>query len=162
MKKPPKPQTYGKLKRYFMDHVKPADEKDFYVVEKPLHVFKKVHEHRGWSECVANLVIPKGAVIYASPTVFGADPWDFKQSPLRRDLHHADHRKMRCSEARVHSIARIHDGEATDEARSRHDAHFKYLPKTNVRPVRKFSWRQEQCESGIHFFLNVSDAIEYA
>lgn len=179
--------TGDNLKDYFLSHVKASKISNgkcdnFYEVIKPLHVFKKggsrpfdtcgvpglrVHANR-----IINLIIPVGATIFASDDVFG------RFSDLSG-------RKMRASEAIVHSIVRfvVQDSDMTyynwggtddywtetlseknfvaaAEARSCHNPKFKYIPGKVVKPDT-FSNEYDQCEGGIHFFLNVRDALRY-
>lgn len=146
------PIVYGKeLKNYFMDHVKKYDgEANFYKVQKPLHAFKKTL-HNGtnsFQHCViVNLIIPKDAIVYADSEVFS------------RRLYFND-RKMRASEAFVHS-QHLLNSKTVNTSYAFHE-NFKYSTGETVHPTRNaFSWDNVACEAGIHFFLNVGDALDY-
>ena len=123
-----------------------SDSRGFYKVVTPMYVFKKVYALSG---AIANLVIPAGATIFIDPRAFipGAD---------------ASNRKMRASEAFVHSIAMQRTGTPLKEAESRWISTFKYRAGKTVKPVQRFSWRSLQCEAGIHFFVNLADAKGWA
>jgi hypothetical protein len=115
----------------------------FYKVVTPLHVFKKVYVNR--VETIANLVIPAGAMIYAEPYAF--------QPGARMAL-----RKMRASEAFVHSLVKQRMGTQVQEANSHWDPSFTYKVGETVKPNRPFSKDETQCDHGIHFFINLADA----
>lgn len=122
----------------------------FYTLTHPLHVFKKVFCFR-WSDtraAIANLVIPAGAVIYVDTRAFlrGASPHTLK---------------MRASEAFVHSIALINGETQLASAHSVRDNAFTYIPGRTVKPKYRFSKKKAQCESGIHFFVNLAAAKNY-
>lgn len=108
-----------------------------------MHVFKKVHH--GSVECIANLIIPKGSIIYGLP--YGSDM--------------QDGRKMRANKAIVHSIVSTNSGDEFKWARSGHDVRFVYKAGEAVKPLENFSTEQNQCRSGIHFFVNLHDALTY-
>ena len=137
------------LKDYFMSHVKKTENKNFYEVVKPLYVFKKtITTGDTFRSCITNLIIPKGTIIYCCANVFDY----FNQ---RSD------RKMRASRAIVHSSVRIADTNKTDNTWSLQDATFIYKNGKTVNPRFGFSMKNSHCESGIHFFLNLQDAIDY-
>jgi hypothetical protein len=46
-------------------------------------------------------------------------------------------------------------------AMSWYETYFKYSPGEKATPRRSFSWEPKICESGIHIFLNVYDAVTY-
>jgi hypothetical protein len=117
----------------------------FYKVVKPMQVFKRVHHGENYVRAIANLVIPVGAMIYVNPAAF----WKGQCS---------DSRKMRASEAFVHSLATQRTGRPLLEARSGYSYNFKYHIGKTVKPELRFSKQAAQCESGIHFFVNLADA----
>jgi hypothetical protein len=110
--------------------------------------------------CIVALLIPKGAIVYI-PDVYCRDC--------------LDDRKMRASEAIVHKqflIGQtwhlIHRGEFDTEfykevnkTVSSFDYSFQYITGTSVVPNGGFSFNQRQCEPGIHFFVNLADAMNY-
>jgi hypothetical protein len=119
----------------------------FYKVVTPLHVFKKVHhEINGHKvDAIANLIIPVGALIFAPHYSF----WAFNS---------ADGRKMRASEAEVHSIVTKRAKKQVNIAIATRCRRFEYKVGTTVKPELRFSRCGDQCESGIHFFVNLADA----
>jgi hypothetical protein len=139
---------------YFFEHVAPFGQKrNFYTVAKPLRVFKKVSDG---IPCIANLIIPEKALVYAPVACFNTD------GNARAD------RKMRASEAYVHSIWTLgykhtpeHFSVSRQNGKSMWDNEFVYSAGFSVRPVHKFSLFDQNCDSGIHFFLDVHDAIDY-
>lgn len=137
------------LKAYFNEHVKPVpNQPDFYEVVEPLRVFKRVVLRPSHFYAIANLSIPVGARIYAHPEGFvvkGA----------------MSYRKMRASEASVHSIIKQFDGSELQEACALRNIRFKYRPGAVVIPTKGFDATPRTCASGIHFFLNLGDALEY-
>jgi hypothetical protein len=120
----------------------------FYKVVEPMRVFKKVYApdgNRYHVDAIANLIIPVGATIYASWHAY-------------RPSVDADDRKMRASEAFVHSIAKQRMGTQIQQADSGWDSFFKYRVGETVKPTQRFSKSPSQCSPGIHFFVNLSDA----
>jgi hypothetical protein len=149
----PKPILGSALKAYFMEHVKPIpqDTPGFYRVTRPLHVFKSTHQYRDGAFCITNLMIPKGAFIYAPDICFAAG-----HQP--NEYHH---RKMRASSASVHSNFTKRTKERVQEASSCYSPIFKYKEGTKVKPQMPFSHEPHTCDYGIHFFLNLYDAYNY-
>jgi hypothetical protein len=122
----------------------------FFTVTKQMHVFKKVHVKRPSSkfvDAIANLIIPVGAMIYVGEAAF---VWNY-----------TDVRKMRVSEAFVHSIVESRKQTPVSVAYAWYTNDFKYNVGATVKPVEKFSKSEEQCDSGIHFFVNLQDALDY-
>jgi hypothetical protein len=118
----------------------------FFTVVKPMHVFKHVrHGENNSTRAIANLVIPVGAMIYVNDIAFSEGAV-------------ASHRKMRASEAFVHSIAAQRSGQQVHEATSSWTSMFKYIVGKTVKPMKPFCKVSTQCESGIHFFVNLADA----
>lgn len=116
----------------------------YYTVHTPIHVFKKVIANR--ADAIANLIIPAGAVIYVHPHAFD------------KDANWTTSRKMRATEAFVHSIATCRKKVSCNTARSGHDSKFKYTVCSTVKPTLPFDYQRYQCGSGIHFFVNLADA----
>lgn len=73
----------------------------------------------------------------------------------------SDTRKMRASQAYVHSIYTIDSPRQLRIAYSDADSTFKYRVGQIVTPRYEFSWTQQSCTSGIHFFLNLWDALGF-
>lgn len=145
-----------RIRDYFMEHVRPMKNSDrFYVVTKPLHVFKKVEVYpsdvgarwRNNHEAIANLVIPVGAKVHCSPQAFGFE---------------RGFRKMRASKAKVHSIVLLdRTRREVPIARSGYAYWFLYKPGAVVTPKHGFSLVPGTCAGGIHFFLTLTDARHY-
>lgn len=147
----PAPIVGKELRRYFLEHVEP--DRRQYVVTKPLHVFKIANTGKHGLVLV-NLVIPIGARINAPKKVFTALP-EYDRAK----------RKMRASEAIVrsmHKCNRFHQplGKCS-VAYSGQDSTFVYRPGETVKPKEGFDEQTTVCASGIHFFLNVIDALDY-
>jgi hypothetical protein len=129
---------------------------NFYKVTSPLSVFKKIYTKANGA-LIANLIIPVGAKIYVGESFGSYQLWD----------NHS--RKMRASEAYVHSIVtankqKYHDSKSKfiykQKGYSGHDNSFVYIVGKTIKPD-KFSHRENICDSGIHFFLDVADALDW-
>jgi hypothetical protein len=165
------PRLLGKeLKKYFKEHAKRirvrATESSwwggrgtryevtgFYVITKELNVFKMNYSTDGRTKVITNLTIPVGAKVYAPDFAFNEDHAD--------DGYRCHDRKMRASEAIVHSSATMYAQKPVAVARSGWDSSFKYAAGKTIKPRGDFDMDGDQCASGIHFFLNLQDAIEY-
>lgn len=155
------------LKTYFLEHCESKPRLQgyhggsFWEVVKPLKVFKSAsHGIR-----LVALEIPPGAYVYAPASAFCT--W----SP------NAAGRKMRASKANVHSIhviephrivgnrgaprSRVAPGLPVTRAFSSNTPDFKYETGMTVTPTTDFSFADDSCASGIHFFLNFHDAYNY-
>lgn len=139
------------LYSYFLEHVKQQRrDPEFYRVVKDLHVFKKVkHRRRDGRQAIAiaNLIIPPKSIVYAPNCVFDSTMI-------------VDPRKMRASQAYVHSVAAF-NGKACDKGYSAFCPSFYYIPGSTVKPQCAFDKDALSCGSGIHFFLNLLDAKRY-
>lgn len=150
-----------RIRDYFMEHVRPMKNSDrFYVVTKPLHVFKKVEVCASdvgaarWKrnqEAIVNLVVPVGAKVHCSPQAF-----DLPASSFDRGF-----RKMRASKAKVHSVVLIKSKREVQVGRSSYAYWFLYKPGATVTPSQGFSLESGACAGGIHFFLTLTDARNY-
>lgn len=141
------------LRDYFNEHVELIEKfvggsRARYRVTKPLHVFKKTHERM--HDAITNLIIPVGAKVHAD-----LDGFD--------ELCSADLRKMRASEAIVVSSARVRSRKpCKTPPNSSFDPRFKYVDGTIVKPFgNPFFNGPGTCAAGIHFFLNLQDALDY-
>jgi len=147
----------------------------FYKVVNPLYVFKKAYTKAGYSVLI-NLIIPTGAIIYGHISKL---PQPYGKLSLQNCG------KMRATRAKVHSIIRLQDNITTvyrnfkgndsymsgasrlltekeiRTAYSGHDDYFKYEVGCTVRPKEPFDYFQGECASGIHFFLNAEQALDY-
>jgi len=139
-----------------------AHRKDFFKLTNDIKVWKRTNSIAHMERCIVALLIPKGAVVYASN--------NYRDS--------IDYRKMRASEAIVHKQflvgQRFHMYDGTgpgafetelykevNKTISGFDYTFQYITGTSVAPEDGFSFNQRQCESGIHFFVNLADAMNY-
>lgn len=142
--------TGAPLRKYFLEYATPSKEfgEGFYVVHKPLPAFKKAYNrHTGfWDRHsrIVNLVIPVGAIVYVK---------DITRS--------TDKRKMRADKAYVHSIADMHSKQPRKVAHAGWAHDFVYRVGEHVIPHQPFCTVPSTCESGIHFFLNLQDALSY-
>ena len=138
------------LRTYLLAHATPKPgEPWLYTVHTPLHVFKKACTSQGWEEVLINMIIPADEFLFASEKAWISDSWTI------------NYRKMRASKAKVHSIVQILTHEQLSSARSNYDSYFKYRVGKSVLPAR-FTSRDVSCDPGIHFFLNVGDALNYS
>jgi hypothetical protein len=120
----------------------------FHTVTAPLHVFKKIYCYTPNIQvcaAIANLVIPVGAEIFIGNYAY--ERWA-----------QSGEMKMRASEAFVHSVVRIGNLEQVSEGHAGYDNNFKYVPGTTVKPTKRFSKSEDQCSTGIHFFINLTHA----
>jgi hypothetical protein len=133
---------------YFYEHTRPIRGRDgFFRVTAEMHVFKRtfLHLRNGLTNrVIVNLVIPVGAKVYWEPQGF------------QRDINN---RKIRCSKAFVHSQFTQSSKTALDVSRSGWD-NTEYHTGKFVRPDY-FSKERDTCSAGIHFFLNLQDALKY-
>ena len=76
---------------------------------------------------------------------------------------HAFGRKCRAEYAEVIEMFQADGTPFTGEGTSAHDIDFKYRVGETVKPEKPFSddW-QNECESGIHFFITREEAADYA
>lgn len=111
---------------------------DVWEVQKPMYVFKSVFVN-AQRKCIANLIVPKGALIVTA-----------------RNL---SERKMRASEAFVHSLYDVDKGEWVGKAESHYTCTFKYVPGATLRVTNAI--QDTICAPGIHFFVNIRDAWDY-
>lgn len=147
---PPYPVVGADLQTYFMQFVDSiADElgTGFYRVHSDICAFKKLGNYLYGNVIIANLIIPKGALIYAH------DIGWYDGS--------ADRRKIRVSEAKVYSLIEKHTHAPQTRARSLYNPGFVYQVGDTVRPTYEFSLLPTVCTSGIHCYLNVYDAYNY-
>lgn len=138
------------LRAHLLAHATPQpDEPYLYTVHTPLHVFKKARKNKLSYGCVLiNLVIPVGEFLFASEKAWISDNWTIS------------YRKMRASKAKVHSIINLDTREEVVTATSDYNYSFKYRKGKTVTP-NHFSKQNQICTGGIHFFLNVGDALDY-
>jgi hypothetical protein len=145
-----------------------------FQLHKPMKVFKKVystdHNNRVTAKAIANLILPVGAII----------------NPPQGNSN-----KCRASEAFCWSIVEIKKHTQLTMASSGHTANFKYRsaralgmdiktlftvnPRTiNAYPIHiasmlhqvmckpdAFSYHRRECDPGIHFFVEHTDAIAW-
>jgi hypothetical protein len=139
-----------------------AHRKDFFKLTNDIKVWKRTNSIAQMERCIVALLIPKGAVVYA--------PNNYRDS--------IDYRKMRASEAIVYKqflvghkfhlydsrMPGAFETEFYKEVKktvSGFDYSFQYTTGTSVVPEDGFSFNQRQCEPGIHFFVNLADAMNY-
>jgi len=139
---------------YFLDHVKPLGHSNLYKVTKDIQAYKKVQWHEpdnaycGYKnhKAIASLIIPKGAILHASLM------W----------VSELNQRKIRANKAVVHQIHDVISDKNRLEANSDWASNFKYKVGKTVRPSGcRFYMGAGICESGIHFFLQMEDALSY-
>ena len=136
---------------------------NFWKVVNPLKVWKRAHKSRARGKVIVALSIPVGATVFMQTDV---------------NYNAEDTRKMRASEAFVekqfyvgwpyleehsgaistYNLDRYEEVQASESCRA---SHFKYETGKIVTPEADFSTRSRQCDSGIHFFVNLRDALAY-
>lgn len=134
----------------------------FWTVKNDLKVWKTTHD-RDLEQVIVALRIPAGATVFAQED---------------SNMNFMDHRKMRTSVAFVEKQFRIGSRiterevqphvfsweckEIREITRSCSDNYdFWYETGKTVTPRFPFSLAREQCASGIHFFVNLYDALTY-
>lgn len=117
---------------YLKDHAIPF--KGFWVVQKRFHGFKKL-THKS----IANLIIEPGTILYTS---------------TKSD-------KIRASSAFVHSIWDPKKKSFVPSRNALFDPRFTYSIGKTVTPKLPFSPARAPCESGIHFYLNLTGALNH-
>ena len=143
--------TKNQALAYIREHAVPAGGKwhsNFWRITKEMKVFKKASD-KACKPVIVNLVIPVGEVIHFPEDKYGVD--------------FINNRKMRASKAFVHSIHTVNykrPGVSLRVAYSDWDD-SKYLVGKNRNPEFAFSRIPHQCESGIHFFMQLEDALIY-
>lgn len=149
--------------KYFLEHVTPyyAHQKHltgeglienvrYFKVHTEMKVFKKAHIYvNGWSkrESIVSLRIPVGAIVHHSLTNHGE----------------MDMRKCRANMAIVEQVYDLTGHKIVKEAVSNWLSSFKYVTGKTVRPKHeRFSMHGGVCAAGVHFFLQVNDALDYS
>ncbi len=132
---------------YLQTHLKEGKKaklREFFTLDKELKVFKKLSSIAAMSSApvIANLIIPKGTMIYVGHVGFTGEL------------------KLRAEKALVQSI-REASGVRHSHGFSIHDKRFMYQKWETVRPTEEFSKLHSSCQSGIHFFLTLNEAWEY-
>lgn len=131
---------------------------NFWKVVNPLKVWKRTNHVRESGKVIVALSIPVNATVFMQTDTNGSN---------------TEARKMRASEAFVEK--QFHVGwpfledysysltkyEEVQVSHSGHNWNFKYKTGEVVKPYGPFSKLEEQCASGIHFFVNLSDALAY-
>jgi len=133
------------LVKYFKEHVTKHEPYRSYLfkVHTELKVFKKILTADG--PAIASMIIPVGAEIHAT-----CDQWG-----------RLDGRKMRASKAKVVRIFKTRTHTDATSGYSGWTNNFRYKTKRIVQPSHPFYRSYGHCESGIHFFLQVNDALDW-
>ena len=161
------------VRKYIKDNCK-SNKDGFWTVEKELKVWKAtrlgpIQRPKGFTpggRVIVALRIPAGAQLFALPL----DRYSFDDD--------IDDRKMRASAAFVekqfyvgsaytynhYSKTReieLSECTAIKKSFATYDQDFAYRTGHIVKPSYNFSTSRSQCVSGIHFFVNLTDAMEY-
>lgn len=153
--------THEEINRYFLAHVKPiAGKENFFLVTKTILAFKKVFDASTGDECIANLRIPKGSVVYYDNTYSSAARGGGRNIATGSVLA-GMFEKMRTTHAFVHSIAFQHSKKDCKRAASVHSSSFVYESKEYVVAKGAGFMDSNACSTGIHFFLTLAEALEY-
>lgn len=145
--------------------IRKSKGKGFAVVTTPLKVWKQTFTKGGdgYDNVIVALEIPAGAKIY---------------SDILDNNNNDPSLKIRASEAKVvkqfnvgfvevmynwggHNEYELEKYKMIKKSKSIHNSLFTYETGKTVEPTSGFSKKPEQCESGIHFFVNLSSALEY-
>lgn len=133
-------------------------------VIRPLRVYKKTED------TIVSLEIPVGALVHFNDSI--------TESQFNGGM---DYRKMRASKARVvqqitfldnipaagaWSMDRVktftlYGARDVTESRSEYSSRFVYKTGEIVVPVNGFYEQRGTCEAGIHFYVNLSDALKH-
>lgn len=144
---------------YVKANSKHIGKTDFWTVVNPLKVWKKTKHPSYSGEVIVALNIPVGAEVFMQT--------DDKSNDLVA-------RKMRASKAFVEKqfyvgwpclfqdhVWAIAEYEEVQSSESAHYSHFKYHTGKIVTPEYGFANCPVQCTDGIHFFVNLHDALVY-
>lgn len=115
----------------------------FRMVTKTLFGFKKIRNNR-----IVNLIIPQSSIIFV-------DNYNWTDSKSHRQF------KFRSNQAKVESIWCPNVKKMVSDGVSLWDSKFKYKAGTLVIPTHSFSFVDDSCRSGIHFFLTAYEAMIY-
>ena len=144
-----------------------------------MHVYKKAEEYKIWSNELNKtypLVCPETGEFYAykkilskvlskvNDTVYSCKTMECIVTlliPVNAKRSSAFGKKCRCSNAVVKSIEIIKTGESIDKGYSYRDANFKYKVGEMVSVDNFDGNRWNECSTGIHFFMNKEDAINF-
>jgi len=187
-----KTMTNLEVNKYVKSHGLMLPNRQVFI-KKPLYAFKNVDTYgreldaiaissgavleasfrdgRDLTPAIANLVIPKGAIVNLTD-------YDIVGKSTQ-----ISSKKLRASMALCWNIIRLNDRKETRLARSRHDIDFEYRSCKNLvsaqefellkgyprwfnkdyilRPDNLFDMSTGTCASGIHFFVETIDAINY-
>lgn len=156
--------SVDEIRKYLKENTK-SNGRGFAVVTTPLKVWKQTFTkgEDGYDKVIVALEIPAGAKIY---------------SDILDKNNIGPCLKIRASEAKVVKQFNVGFVEATysfagckkyelekykmiKKSEAIHNSLFTYETGKTVLPTNGFSKKYAQCESGIHFFVNLSSALEY-
>lgn len=133
--------SFRQTLKYLEDYGRPRNMRMF-TLTKDLPCFKRaITQVCFGKDCIINLIIPAGTKVH-----IGKD---------------GTFNKCRAARAIVHSIWSCDGEEQYDQARSSYSPTFIYIPGTIVNPAY-FSDYNITCGGGIHFFVDVESALDYA
>jgi hypothetical protein len=108
-----------------------------HVLKHDVCGFKKIRSGPNGTHTIVNLIIPAGARVYVTDG------------------------KCRASEAKVESMVTQHGQRAVSEGYSMWDNSYKYRVGQVQKPKYAYDRQGGQCTSGIHFFLDINDALAW-
>lgn len=167
--------TVAEIRAYFNKHTKKTKHPGIFKVTKPMKVWKKTKDTSYFQgDVIVALEIPVGALVHAHMFGYGCA----SDNTMNRAL---SYRKMRTSRAKVveqfqlgkvggTGIYKLKPGNyqfsikyynSISESISGWSSSFKYTTGKIVKPKNKFSMDNDQCASGVHFFINLSDAMKW-
>lgn len=148
------------IRKYLKENTK-GKGNGFAVVTSPLKVWKQTMNEDGI--VIVALEIPIGAEIY-SQILDKKEP--YPQHKIRASAAKVI-KQFDIGYVMMKDVFRgngkygIENYSEVKESQAFHDVNFIYKTGREVRPVGGFSRNFEVCASGIHFFVNLSYALEY-
>lgn len=128
----------------------------------PLVGYKAVRTANGL-QAIATLEIPARAIVHDGTASFSSEPRKHRASAARvtmvETLEFSPRPGCGCT---LCSRGFISGSHPLDEARSLHDMNFVYKVGATVEPTEPFSFMNDECAAGIHFFLTREEAEDYA
>ncbi|ASD50541.1 hypothetical protein FDI24_gp007 [Acidovorax phage ACP17] len=146
-------------------------------VVKPLRVYKVTESEFGYGRVIVSLKIPVGAVIYHDPEYILSLPsigsrkmraskavvveqFEFMDDSLGFSTEVAVENGKAVTYVRIPQ-AEVKRGKIVETSLSQYDSNFEYHTGKTVRPTKAFNRIDVQCTTGIHFFVNLGDALAY-
>lgn len=159
------------IKKYINDNCE-YQSYGFYTVKTPLKVWKKTYTDRNYNDVLTALLIPAGETIYANLHSLTFDEnisfrkmrasgaQVIKQNVIYGYRYHSNNGCTYNVGGNSHTEIELKYKEIQKSISDR-DNSFQYKTGKYVVPEFEFSLKDKQCASGIHFFVNMTDALIY-